>query len=43
MRKKIGLLLPTRPQDGGQHQYALLIMNALVKKKDADYDLVAFC
>lgn len=43
MKKKIGLILPTKPQDGGQHQYALLVVNALIKKKDTDYEVVVFC
>lgn len=40
MKKKIGLVLPTRPQDGGQHRYALLVMQCLVAKADIYYDLV---
>lgn len=38
--KKIALILSTRPRDGGQHQYAMLIVESLVDKKDID--LVVF-
>lgn len=43
MKKKIGLILPTKPWDGGQHQYALLVVNCLLEKADTDYDLVVLC
>lgn len=34
--KKIGLILSTKPRDGGQHQYAVLVMESLINKKDMD-------
>ena len=33
--------MPTKPQDGGQHQYALLAVQCLLEKNGIDYDLVA--
>ena len=42
-RKKIGLVLSTKPSDGGQHQYALLIVECLLEKDGIDYDLVVLC
>lgn len=40
MKKKIGLILPTNPENGGQHQYALLVVKCLLEKVGKDYDLV---
>ncbi len=42
MKKRIAILLATKPQDGGQHQYALLIVECLLDRSD-EYDLLAFC
>jgi len=41
MKKKIGLILSSKPQNGGEHQYALLVVDCLLKKKD--YELVVLC
>ncbi len=38
--KKIGLILSSKPRDGGQHQYAVLVMKSLIEQKDID--LVVF-
>lgn len=43
MKKNIALLLATKPQDGGQHQYALLVVKCLLERADTGYHLVAFC
>ena len=43
IKKKIGLILPTKPQDGGQHQYAVLVVQSLYEKRETDYDLVVLC
>lgn len=40
---KIGLILPTKPQDGGQHQYAVLAVQCLAEKNGINYNLVALC
>ncbi|MDY2698576.1 MAG: glycosyltransferase family 1 protein [Lachnospiraceae bacterium] len=42
-KRNIGLILPTKPEDGGQHQYALLIVTCLWERKDTDYNLIALC
>lgn len=41
--RKIGLILQTEPKDGGQHQYAVTIVECLLEKLNVDYELVAFC
>lgn len=41
--KKIVLILQTKPQDGGQHQYAETAVNCLLEKADGKYELVAVC
>ena len=40
-KKNIGLILPTKPEDGGQHQYALLVVMCLLEKRDTAYNLIA--
>ena len=42
-KRRIGLILPTEPQDGGQHQYALLVAQCLLEKNRIDYDIVVLC
>lgn len=42
-KRRIGLILPTKPKDGGQHQYALLAVRCLLEKNGIDYDLTALC
>lgn len=42
-KKNIGLILPTKPEDGGQHQYALLVVMCLLEKRDTAYNLIALC
>ena len=41
--KKILVLLGTEPQNGGEHQYALTIMECLVKDCCKDVMLSAIC
>lgn len=41
MRKKIGLMLSTKPQYGGEHQYALMVVECLLKNED--YELLVLC
>lgn len=40
MKKKIGLILQTEPKYGGQHQYAVLVMQCLLERGAADFELV---
>lgn len=41
--KKIALVLFTRPEDGGTHQYAVLAVECLLEGMYRDYELVAIC
>lgn len=41
--KKIVLILQTKPQDGGQHQYAETAVSCLLEKAAGKYELVAVC
>ena len=41
-KKKIAVILLSSPQDGGAHQYALLLMECLMEMR-AEYDIVAIC
>lgn len=41
--KKIALVLISNPTDGGQHQYAMLVVRALLEKADKKLELVAIC
>lgn len=41
--KRMALILPTKPEDGGQHQYALLIVNSLLKWMNIRYQLTVLC
>ena len=40
-KKKIALILPTKPRDGGQHQYALVVVQCLIEKMGPEYEIVA--
>lgn len=40
-KKKIALILPTKPRDGGQHQYALVVVQCLIEKVGPEYEIVA--
>ena len=40
MKKKIGLILQTEPKYGGQHQYAVLVMQCLLERGAEDLELV---
>lgn len=42
-RKKVALILTSEPQDGGEHQYALLAAGCLLEKSGGDIELMAFC
>ena len=42
-KKRIGLILPTTPKDGGQHQYALTVVQSLVEKNEVEYELIVLC
>ena len=42
-RKKVALILTSEPQDGGEHQYALLSAGCLLEKSGGDIELMAFC
>ena len=39
-KKKIGLILPSRPKDGGEHQYAVLAAQCLSERAGKDFDLI---
>lgn len=41
--KKIALILTTKPEWGGQHQYELLVVESLLKRAHIDYELIAIC
>ena len=43
MKKKIGLILPTSPRDGGEHQYAVLVVTCLLERAGVEYELIALC
>ena len=40
-KKKIALILPTKPRDGGQHQYALVVVQCLIEKMGPEYEIEA--
>lgn len=42
-KTRIAMILPTLPQLGGSHQYAMLLMKCLMENKEAEYELVAIC
>lgn len=41
--KKIGVILSTTPQWGGQHQYAMLILECLLKYNREKYEIEGLC
>ncbi|GFI26532.1 N-acetylgalactosamine-N,N'-diacetylbacillosaminyl-diphospho-undecaprenol 4-alpha-N-acetylgalactosaminyltransferase [Lachnospiraceae bacterium] len=42
-KKKIGLILPTSPRNGGEHQYAVFVVTCLLERAGIDYELIALC
>lgn len=43
MKKKIAVVLRTKPEWGGEHQYASVLMDCLLDISDYDIELVAIC
>jgi len=41
--KNIALVLSTKPEDGGEHRYALLVADCLLQQMGGDYQLLALC
>ena len=41
--KKLALILSTKPEDGGQHQYSMLVAECLWEKAGVDYELIVLC
>ncbi len=42
-KKRIGLILLTEPRDGGEHQYAMLVVKCLQERNRIDYELIVLC
>lgn len=43
MRKKVAVVLSTRPECGGEHQYVSVLMECLIEIAGNDMELVAVC